>query len=98
MVMEDSIILITALWKLFPILPMSIRAVLRSHVSFKDKVGALAGLLSNFANYLRLKERYEKSDKIILWDEFLLQRFLSVFVYSTQEPPMKIVEKYLKWM
>lgn len=83
--------------KCLPILPLSIKSVMSSKVNKTDQFLAIAGLLMYVANYLYYTKNKVDHNKIIIWDELLLQRGLSIFAYTTKPPKNKAINKYIKW-
>ncbi len=88
---------LSVLVRLLPILPICMVGVSRSDVNNFKKIEAIGGLFLNFANYLESKNIAIRREKVVIWDEMLLQRSLSIFAYSSSLPRIRIIKKYIGW-
>ena len=85
------------IFKCLPVFNITLQAILKSKVNFSNKIIAPIGLLLNVANYRFVLKKKSNEDKIIIWDELLLQRSLSIFAYSDVMPEKEALEKFVKW-
>lgn len=80
-----------------PIIPTCVRGVAKPNVSFKYKIQAIIGVILNTANYKYLVKNYKTFPQLLIWDELLMQRALSVFAYSDVAPDLRLVNKFTAW-
>ena len=96
LLISDPILFFRSFAKIIPIFHILIFSVSKSSVSFKKKIIAIFGLVLNISNYYSFEKKNENS-KIVLWDELILQRALSIFGYSEKMMSKSNINKYVKW-
>lgn len=79
------------------ILPMCIRALRKSDVLSSYRYKAIYGLFVNIGNFILTKNDFKNDNKIIVWDELVYQRALSIFSYSTLNAIDNELDQYIKW-
>ncbi|RYM33462.1 hypothetical protein ERX46_11010 [Brumimicrobium glaciale] len=97
LLLSNPVLFIKSIWSARSVLWISICSVQRSKVSNKNKVLAILGLILNLSNYKSSLLSSKKHNFIILWDELILQRTLSIFAYSEKLANDKSIKKFVKW-
>lgn len=96
LLLNNPLLSLSVLIKIMPIASVCIKAAMTSDVKSKSKMLSLIGVFLNLANYLD-KNQNKSVKKIILWDELLHQRALSVFAYSTNTARNSDIQNYVRW-
>ena len=94
---KRPLIFAKSLIAILPVLSLILIGASRPGLHWKDKYKSVAGLLVNIGNYFIVMKQQKITKKITLWDEFVLQRALSIFGYSTERPNDKFLNTYLSW-
>jgi hypothetical protein len=96
-ILKQPVFAFRVILKCSPILTLIIKYVRRSEVNRKGQFLAIAGLILNLANFLTAKKKTALIEKIVIWDEMLLQRGLSIFAYSRIQPQREDLKRYYNW-
>ncbi len=94
---REPFLVIKTFWLCLPILPLCVLSLIKSDVGIVSKITAIVGLFLNLANYISMNKYYNQQNRVILWDELILQRALSIFAYSTIQPRKKNILKFVLW-
>jgi hypothetical protein len=98
LIFNEPKLLLYTMAKLLPVLKIVYKGVSVSKVSFRNKLIAIAGLIINLANFFNESNFENKNNKIILWDELLYQRGLSIFGFSDVMCKKSYIRAYSHWV
>ncbi len=97
MLLNNPILALRSILLTIPILPLCVKFLNKSARLPGNRHIAIFGLVVNIGNFLLAKNGVKFQNKIVVWDELIYQRALSIFTYSNVAPKNSVIIRYIKW-